>query len=272
MRTTILLILLFSFSHRTIAQTTKKKLVDGIVANKITSEKQVLAYPPVRETDILWEKKIWRVLDTREKMNLPFRYPQKMFFSILREGIAAGELTAYDTEDDQFSEELSSEEIEADLVQLDTILVINPSSYDEDVQVVRNEVDPDDIKRYRIKEVWYFDTRYGKLKSRIIGIAPLKEEYDENGNFLYERPLFWLYYPNCRKYLAKHLVPNSHNDRSLMSWEDLFEMRAFASYIYKESNIHDWRIQDYKSGIDKLLEADKIGQNIFNYEHDLWSY
>jgi hypothetical protein len=57
-----------------------------------------------------------------------------------------------------------------------------------------------------------------------------------------------------------------------MTWEDLFEMRFFASYIYKESNVYDRRLQDYLSGVDLLLEADKIKQEIFNFEHDLWSY
>jgi hypothetical protein len=49
-------------------------------------------------------------------------------------------------------------------------------------------------------------------------------------------------------------------------------MRFFASYIYKESNVRDRRLQDYLTGIDLLLEADKIKQEIFNFEHDLWSY
>ncbi|MEL6845924.1 MAG: gliding motility protein GldN, partial [Bacteroidota bacterium] len=62
------------------------------------------------------------------------------------------------------------------------------------------------------------------------------------------------------------------NDSSLTSWEDLFEMRFFASYIYKASNVRDYRLEDYLSGVDLLLEADKIKQEIFNLEHDLWSY
>ena len=61
----------------------------------------------------------------------------------------------------------------------------------------------EDIKRYRLKEVWFFDSRTSTLGVRILGIAPLKEEYDDNGNFKYERPLFWAYYPQCRELLAR---------------------------------------------------------------------
>ena len=31
--------------------------------------------PTVREADIFWSRKIWRVIDLREKMNLPLYYP-----------------------------------------------------------------------------------------------------------------------------------------------------------------------------------------------------
>ena len=67
-------------------------------------------------------------------------------------------------------------------------------------------------------------------------------------------------------------VFNPGNDGDLGTWEDLFERRFFSSYIYKESNVYNRRIQDYLQGVDILLEADKIKQEIFNYEHDLWSY
>jgi gliding motility associated protien GldN len=84
--------------------------------------------------------------------------------------------------------------------------------------------------------------------------------------------MFWVYYPEAREVLSRERVFNAGNDASPSSWEDLMEMRFFASYIYKESNVLNRRLQDYLSGVDLLLEADKIKQEIFNFEHDLWSY
>ena len=46
--------------------------LDDIVGKKLTSDKRLLPYDHVREADIFWEKRIWRVIDIREKMNLPF--------------------------------------------------------------------------------------------------------------------------------------------------------------------------------------------------------
>jgi hypothetical protein len=57
-----------------------------------------------------------------------------------------------------------------------------------------------------------------------------------------------------------------------MSWEDLFEIRYFSSYIMKESNAYDRRIQEYATGLDLLYESDRIGNDIRNYESNLWEY
>ena len=110
---------------------------------------------------------------------------------------------------------------------------------------------------------------------RILGIAPIKEYYDEDtGAFKYEAPLFWIYYPEAREALSRYTVFNEYNDASVITWYDLFEMRKFSSYIYKESNVHDVRLIDLfpNSGIDRLMESDRIQSELFNWEHDLWTY
>ena len=105
-----------------------------------------------------------------------------------------------------------------------------------------------------------------------MGISPLKDVTNEAGEFMYEQPLFWIRYPDCREYLARNRAFIEGNDSNPMSWEDLFEQRRFSSYVWKESNVHNRRLQDYLQGIDLLLEGEKIKAEIFNYEHDLWSY
>lgn len=249
-----------------------EKPLDDIVEKKLTFEKRVLPYDHIREADIFWEKRIWRVIDVREKMNLPFAYPERPFFTVLLEAAEAGEITVYSTEDDKFSIPLTPDEVASMGASIDTIATVDPETYEETYQVVRNEVNPQDVKRFRLKEIWFFDEESSTMQVRILGIAPLIEEYDDNGNLKYERPMFWVYYPEAREVLARERVFNIANDSSPMSYEDLFEMRFFSSYIYKESNVFDRRLQDYLSGTDLLMEADKIRQEIFNFEHDLWAY
>jgi len=251
----------------------KLNIIDGVVERTIQAEKAPLAYESLREADVSWEKKIWRIIDVREKMNLAFVYPNRPFYDILKERIASGDLTVFSAETDDFSMQMSLEEAMQVGVSVDTIITWNPDHYDEIVQVVESEVDYSEIKRYRLKEVWFFDEESARMQVRIIGIAPIMEVLDEAGNFKYEQPMYWLYYPQLRDLLAKEQTPHFDNDAHPITWEDILEMRYFSSYVYKASNVRDERIKDYIAGsMDQLLEADKIEHTLFNLEQDLWSY
>ena len=65
---------------------------------------------------------------------------------------------------------------------------------------------------------------------------------------------------------------NTHNDADRMTYEELFWKRKFNSRIVKVSNVYDRAIGDYKVPLDALLEAEKIEEEIFNREHDIWSF
>lgn len=232
----------------------------------------VLAYDHIRQADVFWEKRVWRVIDVREKMNKSFSYPQNPLISILLRGIENGEVIAYDAIDDKFSTPINHADIKQQLFQSDTISTYDPDTYEETLTVVQNEFNPEDVKRFRIKEVWFFDEESSTLQVRILGIAPLKEDYDDNGNLRFEYPMFWVHYPHIRQYLAKEKAFNPVNEAHPLNWEHLMEARFFASTIVKASNVHDRRIEDYKSGTDALYEALKIEEEILNFEHDLWSF
>jgi len=245
---------------------------DDIYDRHITADKLVLEYDHLHEKDVLWEKRIWRLIDIREKRNQHFANVKQPFINILLDASKKGDLQVYSVYDDEFTSPLSAEEMENLGSSVDTIITFDPDTFEEIVQVVVNELNPEDVKQYRLKEVWFFDEETSKLGVRILGVAPIINRYDDNGNFLNAGPMFWVYYPELRPLIAKFASYNSGNDVNHMSWEDIFEARIFSSYIIKESNVYDRRIQDYKSGVDVLLEADKIKDNMFHFEHDLWSY
>ncbi len=255
-----------------VTPTNNGPVIDGVVEKSTIAEKRVLPYEHIRESDIFYEKRVWRVIDIREKINLPFSYPERPFFTILQEAAEKGDITVYSTIDDKFTTPLTPEEVGQMGASVDTVVTFDPVTYEEKTEVVVNELNPADIKRYRIKEDWVFDEESSTLKVRILGIAPLKDEYDENGNYLYELPMFWVYYPNAREALARESAFAFGNQAANRTWEDVMEMRFFSSYIIKESNVFDRRVQDYVTGYDALMEADKIKQEIFNFEHDLWEY
>jgi gliding motility associated protien GldN len=271
MKKLLVLAFCFQFGVGVVNQSSAQPM-DDIVDRKIMHERKILNYKLLREADIFWEKRIWRVIDVREKMNHTFSYPNDPFFSILQNAALNSDITLYSTESDRFEFPLDSVEVRGLFYSTDTIEIHDPVTYKITLKIIENWINWEDVKRFRIKEAWFFDENTGSMNVRILGIAPLIEVNDDNGNFRFEKPMFWAYYPEARPLLAKHEVFNPKNDAALISWEDLFEMRFFASYIFKQSNAQDLQLKHYLSGVDLLLEAEKIKQEIFNFEHDLWSY
>jgi gliding motility associated protien GldN len=245
---------------------------DGFYDRDIFKNKRILAYDHINEKDVLWQKRIWRVIDVREKINHPFKYEERPLINILLDLSRKGDIRAFSTVDDKFTDQISEEEIKNIGSSIDTITTIDPETFDPITEIVFNELDPADVKKYRIKEEWYFDEERSEMGVRILGIAPIMDKYDDNGNFIAEIPMFWCYYPEVREVLAREEVFNEYNEAQRMTWEDLFEARHFSSYVYKENNVFNRRIKDYKTNLDILYEGEKIKNSMFNYENDLWEY
>ncbi|MET3875496.1 MULTISPECIES: type IX secretion system ring protein PorN/GldN [Chitinophaga] len=265
-----------------LVDTPRKSLrVDGVVERNLARERTPIAYDYIREDDRFWEKRVWQVIDIREKINLPFQYNvedesgvNQLFINILLEAIKNKEVEAFSAIDDRFTTVMPYSEIQTKLSGEErTVRSIDPVTGEEKMVTTRDDFDPRTIKQYKIKEVWVFDKEASALKVRILGIAPMVSRINEDGSVRASIPLFWVYYPDCRAVLAKHDVYNQNNDASTISWEDLFEMRFFGSYIVKENNTYNREIKDYiKDGTMRLLEGQAIHDRIFNKEQDLWQY
>ena len=246
---------------------------DDIVDRNLMADSRVIEYEPLSEHDVMWQRRIWRVIDTREKINQPFRNEDRAFFTILQDMAMEGEITVF--KDEKFKEPMDADDLTSILNRIDTVLVYDPETYEEQITITENPLDPASIQRYRVKEVWFFDKKTSTVKVRILGIAPIQDRFDDTtGEFLYEAPLFWAYYPKARYGLAKERVVSDFNDVSLVSWYDLFELRFFGSYVYAESNSLGLRLKDLypDSEYDRLLASEKIKQELFAWEHDLWSF
>ena len=235
-----------------------------------------LDYQYQREADVFWSKNIWRVIDVRQKMNKPFAYPQRPLVQIIHEAAMRGDIKVYDpsvVNADQFKRVMSTAEVAGIGVKHYTLIQPNALDPDkEDTVPINIDLKWERITKFRVREVWFFDTRTSSMQVRIIGLAPVMEYTDANGVYLGDMVLYWVYFPDLREMLAKEEVFNPQNDWQRYSWDDLFAMRMFESTIYKESNVYDRNITEYASGKDALLESDRIKQHIFETEHDIWEY
>ncbi len=271
-RFSLLLLALVMFTNQGFSQTVSSNVRDGIYDRFTYKERKILAYDHIREADVFWEKRIWRVIDLREKMNLPFTYPIMPFITILLNAAKTGEVTVYNGVDDNFITPITPDELSQTLSTTDTIPYVDPVTYEESFKVINNDFDPAKVQKFRLKEDWVFDEETSTLVVRILGIAPIMDKIDDQGNNRGEMTMFWAYYPDLRPVLVHFETFNPFNDGVKMTWEDIFEMRMFSSYIYKESNVYDRKIKDYSEGIDRLYEGERIKQQIFEKEHDLWHF
>lgn len=259
----------------------KKPLVPDNPCNpfhkeNIGSRRQV-PYTHLREGDVMWQKRLWREIDLREKQNQSLYYPLELnvcrvsLIQALTRHILHEEIIAF--KDEQFMVPYSLGEIRSRLVKIDTVEQIDYDAFGQELPPQKVAV-ADSVSiyarvlKYVIKEDWFFDRQRSVLDVRIIGIAAM--EYNEERDYF--RELFWVYFPACRPYFAVSDVYNYKNDSERRSLDDVFWKRQFASRVIKESNVADRSIEQYQKGIDALVEAENIRLDIARFEHDLWNH
>jgi gliding motility associated protien GldN len=257
---------------------------DGVY-DKITNEnRKPIPYAPLREADAFWTKRIWRVIDMREKINQPFYYPvsklngRRSLMQVIFDGIKEGSITAFDPSSDEFLIPETFDQVmkllnKKDSMQVEVPDPLNPGQTKMIDTIIAKNFEPSAVKMFRIKEDWFFDKQRSVMDVRILGICPIVERFDADGvtsqGFT---PLFWIYFPDARPLFAKAEVFNRFNDAERRTFDDVFFKRMFNSYIYKEQNVYDRRIGEYAKGMDALLESERIKNDIFLMEHDLWEY
>jgi len=242
-----------------------------------------LTYPYLRESDVFWEKRIWRVIDMREKVNQSLYFPEtpqgrwRSLMQVLWDAILGGEITAYEYNLDSDNFEtlipLTANQIETKLTDTVPIDVVDPNDPNGFItEMMPEPFVPQDVVRYLIKEDWIFDKQRSEMQVRILGICPLRVDFDDKGLQRGYENLFWLYYPEIRPLLARFEIFNRKNSANRMSYDEFFLTRQFASYITKEDNVYNREIREYTVGVDALLESDRIKDELRSFENELWVY
>lgn len=258
------------------------KYLDYNYDKKAVKERKVVPYPPLREADVIYAKRVERIIDTREKKNMVMNWPKnplnRVLYTLVTEGADAkgfGKLKAYRT--DSLDKAMTIEDVkklggftETVQVQLD-----ENDPYNTKDSNVYTPFDYSQVKRYKIAEEWIFDKQRGMFFPRIISIAPM---YKPNlaGVELPEQPMYYINFEELRPILVNEEVFNRQNDAMRLTYYDFFELRLFSSYLTKESNDKDLEISafpEFKDNpMEALYESERIREDLFNWEHDLWEY
>ena len=287
MRVTIINILFFCFICSNFVLSQNNYGVGKFYDDSFTKERKVLSREPVRGADVIWETKIWRMIDFRERFNQFFYYPlekegieeRKNLVYTVWNAILNGEITVF--EDDEFKIPIDNELLKRRYTKIDTLwLEIEDEEGITDYQavIVPKDFNSEDIYQLKLKEIWYLDKEVSTISVQIIGMAFVMQdirvddegEYELRGNVT----LFWVPFmsESVKNLLANNYVYRDYNLAVLPSWEQIFYTRYFNSFIIREDNIHNRYINDYLLGMDALKEAERIETTIFEMEIDMWDY
>ena len=256
---------------------------DFIYTRQAVQERKVIPWPYLREADVFWAKRITRIIDVREKQNRPMQWPKNPLSLIIYKAIINGKLIPYT--DDSLKSVMSIEEFSR--LGSDTSIQETPIDPNDPTitktDTVYSSLDPVvAIQKFKIVEDWIFDKKESRMFVRIVSIAPqynrralgvelgwqdmavLKYHEDQNNEF------------DCRELFVNMEVFNRQNDAGRITFDDWFEQRLFSSYIIKEANQEDMRIKDYAAFKDNpvagMLEGERIKNDLFEREHDLWEF
>lgn len=272
------------FSQDTVGELYNYEVMEG---------REMLEYPELLERDVTWQKRVFRRIDVREKMNLRFIDEKKPFLEVLLEYIdAGGNFYGVSTKESALSDEVYAVPfaIPAQFGKDDITMKKNAGytiSFSDTVSSVVSNADrsmthqewvPTDVVYYEIVEDWYVDDRYGKMQVRIAGIRPQLEFvlFDRStGNDVVNILSYWIPYEGLRPYLANEAAPNYENGVHTISWDEVFQFRMFNSYISKDNlTPQNQYLEDMfpNSSFRKKLAQDELFEELFEIEQSLWSY
>lgn len=253
---------------------------DGIYEKENATSRRYIPYSHLREADATWEKRVWRRIDMREKQNHQLYYPvtqvasRKSLMQVVSKYILAGKIIAF--KDEEFIVPIELSDIRDKMVIRDDSVEVEQYLADGTPYMIKQAGPVDSTWTFEffssleLKEDWFFDKQKSVMEVRILslGFNVINPKKPDLGEF----PLFYLYFPACRPFFAMHEVYNAKNDSERRTFEDIFWKRQFSSLAIKETNVFDRTIADYSKGIDALLESDRIKNDIFKWEHDLWHF
>lgn len=256
---------------------TRKSIIEGQEAEEL---------PFVRESDVLWEYRIWRTIDLRERFNQFFYYPterdgsmgRKNLAYVLWDAVVNNEIQIY--EDDEFKIPIENEVFVERYTRADTIvleIVDENEEYEYETILVPKEFNSEEIYQYRLKEAWFIGKQTTEQEVRILGLTMVKDlfkERDGERDYIGTVEMFWIpmLSRNVRNLLARHEAYFEDNIANLPSWLSIFKQRRFNSFITRESNRFNRTIGSYLTGIDAIMESEEIENKLLDISIDMWEY
>lgn len=274
--------------------TTAQNLIDSEEQNftdfyskTLNTGKRAMPYAYLRESDVVWKTYVWRTIDFREKFNQFFYYPTEetrntqgrtnLVYTFLH-ALANGDIEVYEDEDLTIPKDY--QKIWGEMNKEKTQAIYEYDEWDEIVgqhdTIIHEDFNPEDVLTAHIKECWYIDKQDTRQKVRIVALALYRNDCRERSG---ERtcnmiPMFWapMNDMRVRNALVKINAYDEHNDAAERTYDDIFIDRFFDSFVTRESNKYNRTIDSYLTGTDAIIESQRIEDQVFEIESDMWEY
>jgi len=255
----------------------------------VLKTREPMPYAFLREDDVVWETMVWRKIDFREKFNQFFYFPvdtdrntdgRVNLINTVMAALKDGRIEAFDDEDFKYPKDYEKIYNELNRERQSSIPIYDPET-DEEIgsrdTTIREEFDPASVYTIRLKESWYIDKQDTRQKVRILGLQFIYNYCrmsDDGENNCQTVSMFWIPMNDMRVRDALVKMPafDENNSRIVRSYDDIFIERFFDSYVDRVSNRMNRTIASYLTGTDAILESQRIEDEIFNIESDMWEY
>lgn len=249
--------------------------------------REAMPYGYFREADVVWEHIVWRTIDFREKFNQFFYFPtdptkdtqgRTSLTTALMNALKNGEIEVF--KEDDLTTPYTYEEMMSQMTRTYNFHVSTYDDWGDETEgydtLITEEFRPENVFTAKIKEYWYIDKQDTRQKVRITGLTLVyKNCRDRDGEQVCDDiNMFWVPMDDMRvrNMLVKVLAYDERNSHAERSYDDIFIDRYFDSFCYRESNTMNRPISSYLTGIDAILESQRIENEIWNIESDMWEY
>ena len=151
------------------------------------------------EKNIKWAKRTLRDIDLSNLEQMSISFPgfkesdtTKLVDYIINAAIS-GKIGVYSAGYFDENRLMSTKEVENLIFPIDSIEELDPMTGEYVLRSVSADLSTD-IKKMRIIQDWFWNKKNNVLKTKVVGLCPVLNAYDEEGNYMGTMPLFWIYY------------------------------------------------------------------------------
>jgi hypothetical protein len=231
----------YEFKETVVGQ--ESKTVVPPVYSLKRNEADFYTYFNFDQKDVVVSKRTWRDVGADDASSF---FHDDVFYHALVDSVMKGKIKLYDFKSDE----------------------LTAAATDKQLQIVKDTVGYE-IIGFKIKEDWFYDKLRKTAERRIVTICPVVcKKVQGDDDFSYE--MGWFYFPALRNTLGAIKIMDGRYGPDIKNLDDLFFFHHFPSTIYKETNVKNLEIREYKTLGQVHDEQFRIEIDLVEQEHELW--